>query len=160
MKKIMQNWLVKWQHTVYNNHTIAGLVHVLYLYWTNDNQTHTNWIFQSHNFSKNKSVVPHKHWIPCNKRATCGGMWCDVMAASFRAAAGSGCVCAGMWRAKGLMGWGWVQRESGKGTGWGKGGERPKWKRVPNSLHTALCQMLTSNYLESHHIVLAGKEKD
>lgn len=48
---------------------------------------------------------------------------------------------------------------SQEGTGWGKGGDRPKWKRVPHSLsvtHTAACQMLASNYLGCHHVAPTG----
>lgn len=60
----------------------------------------------------------------------------------------------------GLRGWGWVQRESG-GDRVGVGRERPKWKRVPHTCivtHVAICQMLTSNYLVSRHIVYRDNE--
>ena len=66
-------------------------------------------------------------------------------------------MCAGMWRAKGLrLGAAGVRR----GQGGGRDGTVPSGKRVPHSLsvtHTALRQMLTSNYLGSRYIVPTGK---
>lgn len=87
-------------------------------------------------------------------------MWPDVMAVSSWAA-GSGCVCAGMWRAEGLrLGVVGVRR----GHDGGREGIRPKWKRVLLSysfsdthIHMAPCPTLTSNYLESYHTVPAGE---
>ena len=45
------------------------------------------------------SAATKTHWVPYNKRATCGGMWCDVMAASSGLLQGVGvCVqeCEGL----------------------------------------------------------------
>lgn len=75
------------------------------------------------------------------------------------------CVCAGMWRVEGLglQGRGAEAGCSGsqEGTGWGKGmRERSQVEKSPTQFvshaHMALCQMLSSNYLESHHTVLTG----
>lgn len=93
-----------------------------------------------------------------------GAAWCHGRL--LKATAGSGCVCRNVesWGAEGLrLGAVGLRRgRGGKGGGkWGRGRERPKWEKGPAQLITgkALCQMLTSNYLGSHHIVPAGKSK-
>lgn len=72
--------------------------------------------------------MAHKHGVYCNKMVICGGMGCDVMAASQACCRQCVCVSAGIWRVKGLrLGAVGVERRLGGG-----GGEHPKWERVPH----------------------------
>lgn len=133
---------IRWLHTLNTNHTKVEPVKVLYFYWINKPTTHT--LHTSNPYSKYNQflvpfqkglsyLLPRKHWFPVIKGLLVVG--CSVM--SWQPPRGCCkewvCVC------RNVQGWGAEAGCSGsqEGTGWGRGGERPKWKRAPQSLwHT------------------------
>lgn len=71
-------------------------------------------------------------------------------------------MCAGMWRAEGLrLGAAGVRRgQAGGGEGnvpCGKGSHKVSQLHTHTHTVTGFCQMLTGNYLGSHHSVPTGK---
>lgn len=127
--------------------------------------THTHHFHTSNLHQCNQFLVPsQKGYTVCYHPNTNTGflvikgrlvVGCGVMSCSLlRAAAWSGCVCAGMW---------WTEELGAAGVRRGQGGGREGSgleRKVSHSLsvtHMAPCQAPTSNYLERHQTLRIGK---